>query len=405
MLRSCAAIVRTDNTAMANDLSTLLARVVAVRNDPRWRAALLRHAPGVDASEAPRLQLEIHPGDQMLLHSLAHHRDAGAALSQYAAVSLQQYAAARQVLALCARADGAPPVVLDFACGYGRLLRWLSLAQPPHTVWAADIQADAVAFVIDTFGVHGLLSHADPARFVPPRQFDCIWVASLFSHLPEALFREWLQRLLALLTPTGVLCFSVRDAALLPKDVELPDRGILYTTNSENADLDPAIYGTAFASEGFVRAALQDAAGALQCARLPRALAQEQDLYLVARELNMPLAGLAAFRRGPWGWVDRRNLDLQGGLTLQGWAASFDDGPIARIDITVDGELYTCHSGQARADVSAAFGDSRFGDCGFGFQLDLREGLREIWLEVSAVTDRDERALLFAGPVAAGSAT
>jgi SAM-dependent methyltransferase len=386
---------------MSNDLSTLLARAIAVRNDPRWRAAVLRQVHGVDPIDAARLRLDIHPGDQMLLHSLAHHRDAGAALSQYVAVSLQQYAAARQVLALCERADGAPPAVLDFACGYGRLLRWLSLAQPPHTIWAADIQADAVAFVAETFGVHGLPSFADPARFLPPRQFDCIWVASLFSHLPESLFRAWLHRLLALLTPTGVLCLSVRDAALLPAGAALPGSGILYATHSENAGLDPAIYGTAYASEDFVRAALRDAGGELACVRLPRALAQEQDLYVVAREPKPQLAGLAGFRRGPWGWVDRRDLDAQGRLGLQGWAASFDDGPIARIEIVVDGKRHASATGQARDDVRDAFGDSRFAYSGFEFQLELPASTRNVWLEVDACTARGERALLFAGPVEA----
>ncbi len=389
---------------MTTDLSMLLARSVAVRNDPRWRAAVLRNVPGIDAMDAARLRLDIHPGDQMLLHSLAHHRDAGAALSQYAAVSLQQYAAARQVLALCARANGAPPALLDFACGYGRLLRWLTLAQSPQTIWAADIQADAVAFVADTFGVHGLLSFADPARFAPPRQFDCIWVASLFSHLPESLFRAWLQRLLALLTPTGVLCLSVRDTALLPAGLELPASGFLYATHSENADLDPAIYGTAYANELFVRAALREAAGGLPCVRLPRALAQEQDLYVVGRDPGQQLAGLAEFRRGPWGWVDRRDLDAHGRLSLQGWAASFDDGAIARIEILVDGQQHGCGSGQARSDVRDAFDDARFADAGFGFQLQLSAGTREVWLEVHACTARGERALLFAGPVVAQGA-
>lgn len=368
---------------------------------PHDNGSELRHIPGIDAVDTARLRLDIHPGDQMLLHSLAHHRDAGAALSQYAAVSLQQYAAARQVLALCAPQADTPPALLDFACGYGRLLRMLSLAQSPERIWAADIQADAVAFVSACLGVHALPSHAQPARFVPPRQFDCIWVASLFSHLPEALLSAWLQRLLALLTPTGVLCFSVRDAALLPAGVCLPQSGILYATDSENADLDPAIYGTAFASEQFVRAALRDAAGELPCVRLPRALAQEQDLYVVARDPRRQLSGLDGFRRGPWGWLDRRKLDARGLVVLQGWAASFDDGAIARIDIAVDDQRHTCGSGHPRADVREAFDDPRFADAGFGFSLQLPAGIREVWLEVSACSARGERALLFAGPVAA----
>jgi len=51
--------------------------------------------------------------------------------------------------------------------------------------------------------------------------------------------------------------------------------------------------------------------------------------------------------------------------------------------------------------VREAFDDPRFADAGFGFSLQLPAGIREVWLEVSACSARGERALLFAGPVAA----
>ena len=65
---------------------------------------------------------------------------------------------------------------------------FLGLIVAPGRIWASDLQTDAVDFVRDTFGVQALASHADPARFAPERRFDFIWVASLFSHLPESLF-------------------------------------------------------------------------------------------------------------------------------------------------------------------------------------------------------------------------
>ena len=109
---------------------------------------------------------------------------------------------------------------------------------------------DAVAFVRDALGVQALLSAADPAQFEPGRRFDLIWVASLFSHLPEALFHAWLARLAALLTPRGVLAFSVRD--LGHWSGAAPAQGFVYARESENADLDGDIYGTAYADADFV---------------------------------------------------------------------------------------------------------------------------------------------------------
>ena len=75
---------------------------------------------------------------------------------------------------------------------FAGLLRLLPALVPPAQTWASDIQAPAVAFVERSFGVQGLLSSADPEQFAPAQRFDVIWVASLFSHLPQPLFQAWL---------------------------------------------------------------------------------------------------------------------------------------------------------------------------------------------------------------------
>lgn len=370
----------------------------ALCRDARFREVLARHCLRVEPSAcADRLNLEIHPNDQMLTHSLGQHRHAGAALSQYFNIALQQYSAARQVMRLCF-ADAEPVTVLDFACGYGRLLRFMSLALPRSRLWASELQVDAVDFVAQAFDVQVLASDADPAHFAPGKRFDFIWVASLFSHLPENLFNAWLERLLSLLTEHGVLCFSVRDSALLPATRTLPDSGILYDAVSENAALDADIYGTTYASETYVRAALARAGAAdSPCVRLPKALAQEQDLYIVARDPGRDLSGLSGFRRGPWGWVDRRSVSSAGRLELEGWAASLDDGAVEQVDIVVDSVRHSCSTGMARSDVRNAFGDNRLMFCGWRLQVELGVDACQAFVEVNARTARGESSLLFAG--------
>lgn len=379
----------------------LLAEVRAMCTDAHWRRAILRHCADLDPGAAlPRLRTDIHANDQMLVHSLRHHRDAGAAFSQYFAIALQQYAVARRIqrLVFGGRADAID--VLDFACGYGRLLRFLVLALPPGRIVASELQPDALDFVAATFGVQALPSCADPDRFRAGRRFDFIWVASLFSHLPEALFHGWLRTLLALLAPHGVLCFSVRDADLLPAGEELPPSGIRYDRRSENAGLGADIYGTTWAGEAFVRRALREAGGrdpAVQ--RLPRALANEQDLYVVAADAGADLSALRAFRRGPWGWVDRRELSPSGELCLQGWAASLDDGAVEQVEIEVDGARYRCATGLARADVGAAFADARLAHSGWTFRCQVDPATPAPRVEVGARSARGETALLYAGRV------
>jgi len=375
----------------------------ALCEDDRCRRIVLETCPGIDAAASlARFNTQIHPRDQMLLHSLQHHHDAGAAFSQYFSIARQQYGSAQQILHRLFGADAARVDVLDFACGYGRLLRYLTLALPPAHLWASELQADAIAYVADAFGVQAIASHADPARFQPERSFDVIWVASLFSHLPEALFHAWLAKLHSLLTPRGVLCFSVRDAALLPAGETLPESGIVYLERSENADLATDIYGTTYASEPFVRRAAARAAGAAPALhRLRRALANEQDVYVLARDSQRDLSMLNGFRRGPWGWVDQRVLMASGTLRLQGWAASLDDGDVDHVRIEVGGQVFRCATGIARPDVSAAFDDERLGFAGWRFEHELGAGVHAADIAVTVHSQQGEVSPLYVGRVRA----
>jgi SAM-dependent methyltransferase len=344
---------------LAGTMPNLIASMCA---DASLRRSLLEHCCSVDpASAEHRFNTRIHPHDQMLTHSLAQHGDANAAFSQYFSIALQQHHGFHEIRRLLFTEDaGEEFEVLDFACGFGRMLRFLALSLSPQQIWASELQADALTFVGENFGVHTLASHADPSRFDPDRHFDMIWVASLFSHLPETLFHAWIGRLISLLKPNGILCFSVRDVSQLPPATQLPPGGFLYDRSSENASLDSEIYGTTWASEDFVTRAMHAATGDQRATyRLPRALANEQDLYVVAAEPDRDLSALDGFRRGPWGWLDQISLSESRELHLQGWAASLDDGEIDHVEIEIDGATNRIQTGIARPDVAAAFNDER----------------------------------------------
>jgi hypothetical protein len=134
--------------------------------------------------------------------------------------------------------------------------------------------------------------------------------------------------------------------------------------------------------------------------RLPRALANEQDLYVVGGSRDRDLAALAGFRRGPWGWVDVRRID-DGELHLEGWAASLDDGAVDRVEIEIDGAREICRTSIARPDVAAAFGDARLANAGWSLRRRLDANARSARVAVSARTARGEAALLYAGDVRA----
>ncbi len=336
----------------------------------------------------------------MLLHSLGHHQNSDVALSQYYAISLQQFYAAHQIIKKFFDPSDPSLKILDFACGYGRLLRLLTTQIPARQIWASEIQADAVAYVVEKFGVHGIQSIANPEEFLPENQFDFIWVASLFSHLPEPLFHGWLQKLTSLLTPRGVLCFSIRDQALLSLDKTMPESGILYFGISETTPLADEIYGTTYVSEDFVKASIERAtARTHRYCRLPKSLAHEQDLYVVARNGDTSLEQLSNFRRGAWGWADVCTLSNAGLLHLEGWAASLDDGVLDDVIVLIDGNSIRCVTGLPRADVAAVFRDPRLNNAGWTLTHALGDSRQEVRICIEARSRAGERALLFSGEV------
>jgi SAM-dependent methyltransferase len=380
-------------------VQALLSQARALCEDRYFRDVVWRHCAHLPPdADAQMLDTHIHAGDQMLLHSLHHHGEANASFAQYFNVGLQQYHAAQQVLrALFAdRTDRIQ--VLDFACGYGRLLRFLSLALPRANLYASEIQADALAHVRDRYGVQVIASGGRPEDFQPGRRFDAIWVASLFSHLPESLFEAWLRRLLAGLAPDGVLCFSVHGECLVPEGHAMPASGLLFFPQSENADLDASLYGTTYVSDAWMAALIERVCGKDRpWFRIARGLAHEQDLYVVAANAGRDLSALAGFRRGPWGWADERLLDDGGELYLQGWAASLDDGALPAVEVTVDDVVYRCPTGLPREDVARVLGDPRLARSGWEFRHRPAPGHTPVRVVVSAPTREDGRALIFAG--------
>jgi len=379
----------------------LLAKANEQCLNPAFRSAVWRHLGyRNDARGLRAMSTRVHPKDQMLRHSLRHFHEVNRSVSQYFNVALQQHNAAQQVFRLVLGPPGATHRLLDFACGYGRLLRFLTLSVEPTQIWASEIQREAVDFAETEFAVKGILSDIDPRRFDPGLRFDFIWVASLFSHLPRDLFHRWLARLVSLTTPDGIVCFSVHDECLLPARIPMSADGIHFIASSENAELDGNAYGTTFVSEGFVRSAIAAACGAGHpYFRLRRGLANEQDLYVVGHARSRDLGGLAAFRKGAWGWVDECRVSEAGELYLRGWAASVDDGPLDSIEILVDGALHRCPTGLPREDVRTVLNDERLGMTGWEFRHRFGAGPPSAFVEVTARSSVGEMALLYAGPL------
>jgi len=206
-------------------------------------------------------------------------------------------------------------------------------------------------------GVNGIVSTGKPENYLIERKFDCILANSFFSHMPERTFTNWLQNLYDLLTPNGILMFSVHDQCLLQPHVEMPAKGILFSPESESQSLDKEEYGTTYVTEKFVRELVEKVSGGKAFVhRIKKGICKFQDLYVVTNQLVRDFSELK-FNHQPGGYIDVAALTKKDTLYLEGWAADVNlDGRIEEVQVLVNGEVVQrCEPFYDRPDVAAYF--------------------------------------------------
>ena len=128
---------------------------------------------------------------------------------------------------LASAATARPMSILDFACGHGRVLRFLRAAYPKAAITASDLDLDAVSFCETTFGVDTFVSCEDPRRLTVDRQFNLIWTGSLLTHLDAAKWRLFARFFESLLKPGGVVVFTTHGAPASERIREHEDPDLL----------------------------------------------------------------------------------------------------------------------------------------------------------------------------------
>ncbi len=377
---------------------------------------MLAHAPDeadpyllalCDDVVASGVDLAVDADDEMFklfLHRLGGGR--GPALSSYFRSGAEIWEALRRLLEWRSGSLERIGALLDFASGYGRVTRFIARALPPERVWVADVYAGAVRFQEERFGVHGIVSTVEPEAFASPRRFDCVFVSSLFTHLPERSFGRWLARLWSLVAPGGALAFSVHDPSLLGDGVAGPDGappgGFRFAPVSESGSLSAADYGTCWASEDFVRRALASAAPGAAVLRFPRALCNFQDLYLVVEQLtDGPPPDLGG---RPQGFVETCRQVGPRRWALAGWGVDRAHGRLlAEVQAVVDGAVVQrCRLLPPRDAVAALFPGERVQPVGWRLDVSLPHAAPPgaTVLEVRAVDAAGRETALWRGTLA-----
>ncbi|MBW3616974.1 MAG: class I SAM-dependent methyltransferase [Proteobacteria bacterium] len=119
---------------------------------------------------------------------------------------------------------------LDFGCGWGRVGRFFLREFERGDMAGVDVDPDMVEFCTRA-GVPGYHLPAENGRPLPFRDgaFKLVTAYSVFTHLPEALFRAWLAELLRITAKGGLIVFTVEPPRFLDFvaaiDPEAPETG------------------------------------------------------------------------------------------------------------------------------------------------------------------------------------
>jgi SAM-dependent methyltransferase len=374
--------------AFQNDESHPMVDALLRTRVPRWR----------------ELNRAIDERDDMLDFAMKlFHHDRDAAVTNYFQNALDQFALVRHIAGW---RDRRPRRMLDFASGYGRLTRLLVHEKLADEVTVADILEGGMAFQAEQFGVRSLLSRSDPAEFETPERYDLIFVASLFTHLPAATFTTWLQKLAGLLEPEGLLIFSVHDEGLTP---DKPVDGIRFESHSESRVLNVEEYGSTWVTEAYVRGQVSEIGRAVggqapnlggqasnewACVRLPRALSDWQDVYVIS---PAQIVGVRP-RKVPKGFLEQPQM-LAAGIRVWGWATTVD-APPDRVEVRIEDEIVaSTREFTPRPDVGEWFGVRSAIQSGWECIVP-HAGVRSFRYQVVTIsafsTDGDER-ILFLG--------
>lgn len=149
--------------------------------------------------------------------------------------------------------------ILDFGCGCGRVLTWLSYLYPESRLVATDIDPEAIEWCRTHLGQRAAFSvnHSDPPLDYDDARFDIVYSISIFTHLPEAMQFAWLEELGRVTAPGGLLVLTVRGARFFPGGSRgarkrLERDGFYYLKGKGTHGL-PGFYQTSYHHASYIR--------------------------------------------------------------------------------------------------------------------------------------------------------
>jgi SAM-dependent methyltransferase len=174
-------------------------------------------------------------------------------------------------IAHCLDAAGVPlrslDSVLDFGCGCGRTLRWLTSQYPTVNWHGSDVDAEAIAWCRERLpGVFKTNPLRPPLPF-GDGEFDAVIGLSVFTHLDEEDQRAWVPELHRVLKPGGVLLLSFYAPHVWQNTDEaasIADGRFVFRRSAKLKGIVPDWYQTAFQNRTRIEALLNTSFDSVQ---------------------------------------------------------------------------------------------------------------------------------------------
>lgn len=100
--------------------------------------------------------------------------------------------------------------ILDFGCGWGRMIRFFLKDIAAENLYGIDVNSEMIDICLNTvrLGNYSVGKPEPPTEFAN-NSFDVVYAYSVFSHLSEAIHIKWVEELSRILKPGGILIVTV----------------------------------------------------------------------------------------------------------------------------------------------------------------------------------------------------
>lgn len=132
--------------------------------------------------------------------------------------AFQFYLIVKHMATQYAQEIGDTGIVLDFGCGWGRVIRYFLKDAPAENLYGCDCFEDGLeAASLHVRGPHFDLNGTEPPLPYDDNSFDLIYLYSVFSHLSEPSHLFWLEEFQRTLKPNGLLIATTRPRSMIEK--------------------------------------------------------------------------------------------------------------------------------------------------------------------------------------------